>query len=139
VILRGKHSHDIFAVGQREHRQLLARHELLDEHLGARISENAIAKHHLYRALGLLGALSDYDSFACGESRCFDDNRGAVVANRLLCSIDVRVESGSRSWNASGRHQRFGKCFRRFNARRGLRWAEDLSVVLREEVDDPRL
>jgi len=49
------------------------------------------------------------------------------------------MESGSPGWNTGGRHQRLGECFRRFDARRGLRRSEDLSPILREQVDDARL
>ena len=138
MILGGQQRQRLLAICDREERELLALHELLDQDLAASVAEDPIAQHCIDRALGLGRALCDDHPFPGSQSRCLDHHRRGEFRQRGLRFAGVAVLRRASGGNPGFHHQVLGKPLRCLDARRLTRRPKDWQPTRLEEVDDSR-
>jgi hypothetical protein len=103
VVLRGQQGQGVRAVGDHEQRQLLPGHELLDQHLGARLAQRAVVHDVADGALGLVQRHGDDHALAGGEARGLDHHRRAERAGgrdglaESVCMVAAAVGTPARA------------------------------------------
>jgi hypothetical protein len=138
VILEpGKHDEGA-AVGDREERDLLALHELLDEDLGPGVAEAIPFEHVVDRAVGIAQGLADDHALASREPRCLHDDRCAEAACGSLGIGNARMNLGACGRNALLEEERLGEGFRRLDLRCRAGGPEDRQLRGAKPIDDAR-
>ena len=128
---------DVPAVGEREHRGLLALEELLDHHLASGVVEDLFHHDVVDGPVGLVVGPADVNPLALGQPVGLDDDGDAVFVDVSPHGLGVgegaEFPGGYRVLLAELAHEDLGG----FESRRALCGSEDGKAALGELVHDP--
>ena len=138
VVLGREEEERPLAVGEREDRELLALHAVLDHDLAARLAEGEIAQHGSDGLERLLHGLAHDGALAGGEPRGLHDDGGAPLADVRLGLVALAEGPVVRGGDARAAHEVLRVGLARLDARGVPGRAEDGEPLLHEAVDDAR-
>ena len=138
MILQPGQNHVRCSIGDGEQRDLLALHELLDQHLGARRAESVAFEHAIDCLIGLGDRLADNDALPGCQARRLDHHGRPEPARSVLRRRDLRVHLRASRRDPLVQHELFRERLRRLNLRGGLRRSEDGQTGGPEVIDDAR-
>ena len=136
MVLGGADGQDVAAVAEYEEGRLLAGHEFLDHHLGARRAEGA-AEHVLDRGMGLGHGLGDDHALARGQPVGLDHDGCALCRHVGLGAVEVgemRVGGGGRP---AGIADGLGEGLGRLELRRRAGGPEDRDARIAQRIGHP--
>ena len=136
VVLRGRQYQQPPAVGQRQHRQLLAREKRFDDDFAPRVAE-LVPREHRPRRVRCLGAGRAHDHpFAGGEPGRLDDEWLGVCGDVAERGGEVGEGAARRGGDAGGRHHFLGERLGGLDARGGGAGPEHRMPTLAQAVGE---
>jgi len=136
VVPRGRQRHADLAVEQGEERRLLAAQELFDDDPVAGGAEDPLLEEEAERALRVLVRLDDQDALAAGEPVRLEDDREAVMLDRLARLLRGGADRRIGRRDVVPLEELLGEHLRRLDLRGQTRRPEDRELPLDELVDD---